>query len=68
MQLLVRRPRPNSADSRSVPTHLGLGEVEWIVRGRLTRPQIRRLLLESLTALVRDVLPEVERTRPEPTP
>jgi AcrR family transcriptional regulator len=49
----------------------GLAEfasVEWIVRGRLTRPQIRRLLLESLTALVRDVLPEVERTRPEPTP
>jgi AcrR family transcriptional regulator len=49
----------------------GLAEfasVEWIVRGRLTRPQIRRLLLESLTALVRDVLPEVERARPEPTP
>ena len=42
--------------------------MEWIVRGRLTRPQIRRLLLESLTALVRDVLPEVERTRPEATP
>ena len=35
--------------------------VEWIVRGRLTRAQVRELLLQSLTALVRDVLPAVEQ-------
>jgi hypothetical protein len=35
------------------------------VRGRLTRPQVHALLLHTLTTLVRDVLPEVERARPE---
>jgi hypothetical protein len=42
----------------------GLAEtasVEWLVRGRLTRAQVRELLLQSLTTLVRDVLPTVEK-------
>ena len=48
----------------------GLAEaasVEWLVRGRLTRPQVHELLLRSLETLVRDVLPGVERARPRST-
>jgi AcrR family transcriptional regulator len=45
----------------------GLAEtasVEWLVRGRLTRAQVRELLVQSLTTLVRDVLPAVEEKGP----
>lgn len=48
----------------------GLAEaasVEWLVRGRLTRPQVHELLLRSLETLVRDVLPGVQRARPRST-
>jgi AcrR family transcriptional regulator len=38
--------------------------LEWLVRGRLTREQVRELLLQTLTTLVRDVLPGVEHARP----
>ena len=48
----------------------GLAEaasVEWLTRGRLTRDQVLRLLEDTLTTLVRDVLPGVAATRPEST-
>jgi AcrR family transcriptional regulator len=60
---------PDRAELRAVlRSYSGLAEaasLEWIVRGRLTRPQVHALLLHTLTTLVRDVLPEVERARPE---
>src|SRR5205807_5110985 len=34
--------------------------VEWLERGRLTRPQVRALLVEGFLAIVRDVLPAVK--------
>jgi AcrR family transcriptional regulator len=37
--------------------------VEWLERGRLTREQLQTLLVEGFLTIVRDVLPEVERTR-----
>lgn len=48
----------------------GLAEaasVEWLVRGRLTRPQVHELLVRSLDTLVRDVLPDVQRARTRST-
>jgi AcrR family transcriptional regulator len=38
--------------------------VEWLVRARLDRAQVRELLLSSLLTLVRSVLPALERARP----
>ena len=37
--------------------------VEWLLRGRLTREQIRVLLIEGFLAIVRDVLPAVRGER-----
>jgi AcrR family transcriptional regulator len=35
--------------------------IEWLERGRLSRPQVHVLLVEGFLSLVRDVLPAVER-------
>jgi AcrR family transcriptional regulator len=41
--------------------------IEWLERGRLSRPQVHVLLVEGFLSLVRDVLPAVERSaRSEP--
>jgi AcrR family transcriptional regulator len=60
---------PDRPELRAVlRAYSGLAEtasVEWLVRERLTRAQVHELLLQTLTTLVRDVLPAVERTRPE---
>jgi len=41
--------------------------VEWLERGRLSRPQVHVLLVEGFLSIVRDVLPAVERVaRSEP--
>ena len=41
--------------------------IEWLERGRLSRPQIQVLLVEGFLSIVRDVLPAVERAaRSEP--
>jgi AcrR family transcriptional regulator len=60
---------PDGAELRAVlRAYSGLAEaasLEWLVRGRLTREQVHELLLQSLTTLVRTVLPEVVRARPE---
>jgi AcrR family transcriptional regulator len=37
--------------------------VEWLLRKRLTREQVRALLIQGFLSIVHDVLPAVERTR-----
>jgi AcrR family transcriptional regulator len=37
--------------------------VEWLQRNRLTREQTHTLLVQGFLSIVRDVLPQVERTR-----
>jgi hypothetical protein len=32
---------------------------EWLIRGRLTRDQVRTLLVGSMPVLIRDVFPQV---------
>ena len=36
---------------------------EWLERGRLTREQLATLLVQGFLSIVKDVLPQVERTR-----
>ena len=62
---------PDRPELRAVlRAYSGLAEtasLEWLVRERLTREQVHQLLLQSLTTLVRDVLPGVEAAAdPEP--
>jgi AcrR family transcriptional regulator len=48
----------------------GLAEaatVEWLARGRLRRDEVRRLLVESLMTLLRDVLPHLRGAPATPT-
>lgn len=49
-----------------IRAYSGLAEaasVEWLQRRRLTRSQLKRLLVEGFLSLVKDVLPLVERER-----
>ena len=62
------RSQPGShtpAELRAVMrAYSGLAEaatVEWLERGRLSRPQVHALLVEGFLSIVRDVLPAVER-------
>jgi AcrR family transcriptional regulator len=51
----------------TIRAYSGLAEaasVEWLERGRLTRAQIRVLLVQGFFSLVHDVLPAVQRTTP----
>jgi AcrR family transcriptional regulator len=39
--------------------------VEWLLRERLTRPEIKALLIQGFLSIVRDVLPAVEKAKGE---
>ena len=39
--------------------------IEWLLRGRLTRTEVKALLIQGFLSIVHDVLPAVERARGE---
>jgi AcrR family transcriptional regulator len=42
--------------------------IEWLERGRLSREQIKAMLVQGFLSIVRDVLPAVEKAKGEPRP
>jgi AcrR family transcriptional regulator len=59
----ARAPDELRATIRAYSGFAEAASVEWLLRQRLTREQVRALLIQGFLSIVHDVLPAVERAR-----